>query len=141
MAEGTDTTSEHRHAVRLSAGAPEVARILDARPASWLSSFLRLAALRADSRRRPTAPPWFRLGAFVADGEAIFASFDWRPHLGSDLFGSFEGRFVIRANDDGSVVVLEGTASDGPARVNGRVIEGFVESLGSALDASQTAEG
>ena len=71
----------------------------------------------------------------------MVASFDWRPHLGSDLFGSFQGRFVIRANDDGSVVVLEGTASDGPARVNGRVIEAFVESLGSALEASQPAEG
>jgi hypothetical protein len=141
MAESTETTSEHRHAVRLSVGARDVARILDARPASWLSSFLRLAALRADSRRRPTAPPWFRLGGFAADGDAIVAPFGWRPHLGADLFDSFQGRFVIRADDAGSVVVLEGTASDGPVRVNGRVIEAFVESLGSALEASQPAEG
>jgi hypothetical protein len=48
---------------------------------------------------------------------------------------------LVRPNDAGSVVSLEGTASDGTERVNGRVIEAFVESLGSALEASQTAEG
>jgi hypothetical protein len=134
------TTTDHRHAVRLAMGAPEVARMLDARPASWLGSFLRLAALRADALARPTAPPWFRIGSFTADEDAVAAPFSWRPHLGDALFSSFRGRLVVRQDDGGSQLVIEGAVTGGPDRANDRVIEAFLASLGSALEASQAAQ-
>ena len=135
------TTTDHRHAVLVAMGAPDVARMLDARPASWLGSFLRLAALRADALARPTAPPWFRIGSFATDGDAVAAPFSWRPHLGDALFTSFRGRLVVRQDDGGSQLVIEGTVTGGPERANDRVIEAFLASLGSALEASHAPEG
>ncbi|MBV9952581.1 MAG: hypothetical protein JO291_11560 [Acidimicrobiia bacterium] len=125
--------TDHRHEVPLPLSAHAVARILDARPASWISSFLRISALWAGSNRRPVSPPWFRLDATEpsADG-TLTAAFRWRPHL-EGLFSSFGGRFVLRSTDDGCVLLLEGTTVGGTAATNDRVLSALVESISSAL--------
>jgi hypothetical protein len=136
------TRSEHRHEVPLPLAARDVARILDARPASWVSSFLRIAALWAGSLRQAASPPWFRLGSSQpSEDGALTASFAWRPHLDGGLFSSFRGQFAIRPADQGCTFVLEGTASGGTAATNDRVLAALLESLSSALSAGQEPAG
>ncbi len=136
-------TNEHRHEVSVPLPVAEIARIFDARPSSWLNSFLRLASVWAGSSTRPTAPPWFRLGNTVADVDqgTVHATFVWWPHLGDDVFDSFRGRFVARPARDGSALALEGTLDGGNAATNSRVLDALVETLGSALGAGQEPDG
>jgi hypothetical protein len=135
--------SDHRCEAPIPVGPEEIARILDARPAGWVSSFLQIAALWAGSLQRPTTPPWFRLGSSEprADGDGRTASFVWRPHLDGGLFSSFRGCFVILPTAEGSTLVVEGTASGGTAATNERVLSALVEALGSALAAGQAFDG
>lgn len=133
--------TEHRHEVALALPAPTVARILEARPASWVGSFLRISALWAGTSRPAASPPWFRLGAPQQDDDGVTtAPFSWRPHL-EGLFGSFRGRFAIHAATEGCRFVLEGTATGGTAATNDRVLAALLESLSSALLAGQVVEG
>ena len=103
MAEGTETTSEHRHAVRLAVGTRDVARILDARPASWLSSFLRLAGAAGRFPPAPdraaVVPARHRSRRTVTRSSPRSAGVRTSATISST---SFQGRFVVRANDDGS---------------------------------------
>jgi hypothetical protein len=133
--------TEHRHEAALGLPAAAVARVLDARPASWMSSFLRISALWAGSNRRPVSPPWFRLDTTrPASGGELTAAFRWRPHL-EGLFGSFDGQFVLRSAGDGCTLVLEGTAVGGTVATNDRVLSALVESISSALAANQAVDG
>jgi hypothetical protein len=137
-------TDRHRHEAPLAVAPADAARILDARPTSWLTSFLQLAVVWAGSDRQASSPHWFRLGTFGPDeddGEAC-AGFTWKPHLDDLLFETFRGRFVVReAAVGGSTLVLEGTAEGGVPAVNDRVLGALVESLVSALGAGQDASG
>jgi hypothetical protein len=135
----SSAATEHRHEVSLLLPASAVARILDARPASWMSSFLRISALWAGSNRGPVSPPWFRLDATrPASGGGLTAAFRWRPHL-EGLFSSFGGQFVLRPADGGCTLVLEGTAVGGTVATNDRVLSALVEAISSALAAGQTS--
>jgi hypothetical protein len=137
-------TDRHRHEAPIPVPPADAARILDARPTSWLTSFLQLAVVWAVPDRQASSPHWFRLGTFGSDGDdgQRCATFIWRPHLDGDLFGTFRGRFVVRdAPGGGSTLVLEGTAEGGVPDVNDRVLAALVESLVSALGAGQDASG
>jgi hypothetical protein len=135
-------TSEHRHESALALEGAEVARILDARPASWLGSFLRIAALWSGTADPADPPAWFRLGTSQPlDCGARTASFAWRPHVDHGLFSAFRGRFAVIPVGDGCTLVLEGTATGGTVATNDRVLAALLSSLSSALVAGQEADG
>jgi hypothetical protein len=136
-------TDRHRHEAPIPVPPAAAARILDARPTSWLASFLQLAVVWAGSDRQASSPHWFRLGTFGPDedGGEPSAAFTWRPHLDGDLFVTFKGRFLVRAADGGSTLVVEGATEGGDPAVNDRVLGALVESLVSALGAGQDASG
>jgi hypothetical protein len=132
--------TDHRHEVRLPLAAPVVAQILDARPTTWISSFLRISALWAGSGRPPAGPPWFRLGASQVEAGVLTSSLRWRPNV-EGLFSSFAGRFVLSPAGDGCTFALEGTAVGGTAATNDRVLAALVDSLSAALLAGQAVDG
>jgi hypothetical protein len=136
-----ERSAVYHHEITVAVTAEAVIRTLDARPASWFVSFLRLAAVWAGSGGPAT--PWFRLGTFeTGEGGVATASLDWRPHHDGELFTAFQGAFEVRPGvPHGAVLSLDGDATEGTEECNDRVLRALLESLGSALDAGQDDAG
>jgi hypothetical protein len=134
-----------RHQVRVpvNKSVADVAALFAVGQRRWMQGFLRLATREATvgvPERSP--PPRYRLGApFVTASGGVAVPFIWWPHLGSDLFSRFAGRFVVHAVDSGAVLTLEGETRDGTNGQNGAVLAALLELLSAALSAYQCPDG
>jgi hypothetical protein len=121
----------------------EVRELFAARPARWLRPFLSLAAHRGTGQATAAgAPTGFRLGRPVEDDHGVVVvDLTWWPHVREGLFESFRGRFVLRPDEEGTVLALVGPTHGGAPERNATVLDAVVELLADALTADQVPIG
>lgn len=133
--------SEHRVEVEMPAAGVDVLSLFDARPASWIRSFLVLAAREHVGRSEVRQPPWYRVGRIVGHRAGSYeVSFTWWPHLSDPIFSCFRGTFRLMVAEGRVVFGLSGEAIGGTEENNQHVVADLVRLLAAAIGAAPTTD-